>query len=100
MTVRVANGDILQSTQQVSQLQWWCQGHKFATDMRLFDLGAYDVVLGMDWLAQFSPMNCHRGLKTMEFTYNNETIKLQGVSAPTNQALTSCRSTIQVAQGQ
>lgn len=59
VTVHVANGDTLQSTQQVSKLNWWCQGHTFSTDMRLLELGAYDAVLGVDWLAQFSPMNCH-----------------------------------------
>nr|XP_045090196.1 uncharacterized protein LOC120962006 [Aegilops tauschii subsp. strangulata] len=92
VTVRVANGETLKSTQQVSQLKWWCQGHTFSTDMRLLDLGAYDAVLGVDWLAQFSPMNCHWGLKTMEFRYGLTNIQLQGVRAPGEPTLTEIRA--------
>lgn len=92
VTVRVANGETLQSKQQVSQLQWWCQGHTFSTDMRLLELGAYDAVLGVDWLAQFSPMNRHWGLKTMEFRHAHMNIKLQGVRTPTEPTLTEIRA--------
>lgn len=92
VTVRVANGDTLQSNQQVAQLQWWCQGNTFATDMCLLILGAYDAVLGVDWLAQFSPMNCHWGLKTLEFRHGSTNIKLQGVHAPTEPVLTEIRA--------
>ncbi|XP_073367792.1 uncharacterized protein [Aegilops tauschii subsp. strangulata] len=60
--------------------------------MRLLELGAYDAVLGVDWLAQFSPMNCHWGLKTMEFRYDSVNIKLQGVHTPTEPTLTEMRA--------
>lgn len=101
VTVRVANGDTLQSNQQVAQLQWWCQGNTFSIDMRLLDLGAYDAVLGVDWLARFSPMNCHWGLKTMEFRHDNVNIKLQGVRSPTVPTLNrdQSRPIIQVDSG-
>lgn len=92
VTVKVANGETLQSTQQVSQLTWWCQGHTFSTDMRLLELGAYDAVLGVDWLARYSPMNCHWGLKTMEFRHDNVNIRLQGVRTPTEPTLTEMRA--------
>lgn len=54
--VRVANGDRFICDKIVSGVQWWLQGHTFTTNMRLLELGAYDGVLGMDWLEQFSPM--------------------------------------------
>ena len=84
VTVRVAKGDTLQSNKQVAQLQWWCQGNTFSTDMRLLELEAYDAVLGVDWLARFSPMKCHWGLKTMEFRHENINIKLHGCFRPRN----------------
>ena len=54
--VKVANGQILNYDTLVQQLEWQCQGHQFQTDLRVLDLGAYDGVLGMDWLSVFSPM--------------------------------------------
>lgn len=27
--------------------------------MRELEIGAYDGILGMDWLAQYNPMMCH-----------------------------------------
>jgi hypothetical protein len=40
-------------------------------DAKVLDMGAYDLVLGMDWLEQFSPMNCAWLEKWIEFNYNN-----------------------------
>lgn len=63
----------------ISGVQWWLQGHTFTTDMRLLELGAYDGVLGMDRLEQFSPMTCHWLNKTLTFEHLGETVTLQGV---------------------
>ena len=57
--VAVANGDKLQSTHQVLNFSWWSQGHTFTTDARVLPLQYYDMVLGMDWLEQHSPMWIH-----------------------------------------
>ena len=46
----------MQCNKMVSNLSWWCQGHTFTTDMRVLNLGAYDAILGMDWLKKHSPM--------------------------------------------
>uniref|UniRef100_A0ACD5W173 Uncharacterized protein n=1 Tax=Avena sativa TaxID=4498 RepID=A0ACD5W173_AVESA len=54
--VKIANGSYMHCSQMVQQLTWWCQGETFSTDMRVLELGAYDAILGMDWLHQHSPM--------------------------------------------
>lgn len=77
--VRVANGDKLQSDGIVPELSWWIHGTTFTTDMRVLPLGAYDAILGMDWLARYSPMNCHWGNKTLQFEYQGRSVFLQGV---------------------
>lgn len=56
ISVRVANGQRLNCTAMVPRLQWCVQEHQFTTDMRVLELGVYDAVLGVDWLAQHSPM--------------------------------------------
>lgn len=59
LQVKVANGDQLQCNTQMSGLQWWIKGHTFTSDMKVIDLGGYDAILGMDWLAQWGAMVCH-----------------------------------------
>lgn len=85
--VRVANGERMVCNRMVNGLQWWIQGHTFHTDMRQLDLGAYDGVLGMDWLEQFSPMSCHWLEKSLTFVHQGATITLQGVRPKDQQAL-------------
>jgi hypothetical protein len=77
--VKLANGQLVTCDEMVSQLEWHCQGNKFHTDLRLLDLGAYDGVLGMDWLDSFSPMNCDWRGKAISFDYQGNWITLQGV---------------------
>lgn len=77
--VRVANGERLTCNSMVTGVQWWCLGHTFTTDMRQLALGAYDGVLGMDWLEQNSPMNCHWLEKTISFEHQGTPVTLQGV---------------------
>jgi hypothetical protein len=58
---------------------WWTQGHTFTTSARVLNLQNYDMVLGMDWLEQFSPMWIHWKKKTMRFNHNSKRILLHGV---------------------
>jgi hypothetical protein len=80
--VQVANGDILLTETKVHQLEWWCQGYTFYTDMQVLELGAYDAILGYDWLKTHSPMNCHWENHTVEFQDRGREVKLQGIQAP------------------
>ncbi|XP_073353854.1 uncharacterized protein [Aegilops tauschii subsp. strangulata] len=79
VSVRVANGHRLHCNKIVRQLGWQVPGHTFHTDFRVLPLGADDGVLGMDWLASHSPMNCHWQLKTITSQTEGKTVHLQGV---------------------
>jgi hypothetical protein len=79
VSVRVANGQFLPSDQQVIGLKWCYKGHTFEDNMRLLDVGAYDAILGMDWLDPCSPMVCHWAQKTLCFPHQNEVVTLQGM---------------------
>jgi hypothetical protein len=48
-------------------------------DAKIIDMDAYDLVLGMNWLEQFSHMTCNWLDKWIEFQYKQKTIKLQGM---------------------
>jgi hypothetical protein len=48
LRVKVANWQVVHSTTEVQGLEWWIQGNTFCTDVRVLDIGAYDMILGMD----------------------------------------------------
>ncbi|XP_072151772.1 uncharacterized protein [Setaria viridis] len=67
MQVKLANGDILITDHWVPQFSWWANGHTLKKDMRVLPLGAYDAILGFDWLKTHSPMQCHWAERTIQF---------------------------------
>jgi hypothetical protein len=82
VSIKLANGQYLQCNQMVPALSWWCQGETFNTDMKVIELGAYDAILGIDWLKQHSPMVTDWANDCLSFPYNNKFITLRGMSAP------------------
>jgi hypothetical protein len=85
--VTVADGGKLTSEGVVENLQWWTQGHCFTTTAKILQLGYYDMILGMDWLEQFSPMWVHWKRKRMRFNYQGARITLTGVKDCTSTCL-------------
>jgi len=67
-------------------MQWWCQGQTLSMDMRVLELGAYDAILGYDWLQTHSPMHCHWDQRKIQFQEREKTITLQGLQ-PTPMAV-------------
>lgn len=85
LSVRVANGDMLQCSEEVIDLHWWVQGHTFKYDFKSIALGGYDMILGIDWLEQWGEMVCQWKEKWVQFHREDQIIKLQGMttSVPT-----------------
>jgi hypothetical protein len=79
VSVKVANGQYIKSDTMVPALQWSCQGVVFTTDLTVLELGAYDGVLGKDWLDSFSPMTCYWSENKIEFEHEGKTVMLQGL---------------------
>lgn len=80
--IKLANGEFMQCDKMVPALSWWCQGETFTTSMRVLELGAYDAILGMDWLQQHSPMVTDCVNHCLAFPYNNKFVQLKGILAP------------------
>ena len=57
--VKMANGEFLQCQEEVQHFSWWVQGQTFTHDMKILQLGGYDMILGMDWLEKCGEMKCH-----------------------------------------
>lgn len=79
LTVRVANGNILQCTSKVHGTEWWLQGHTFIADANVIPIVAYDIILGTDWLEMHRPMTCDWLHKWISFERKGSHIKLQGI---------------------
>jgi len=98
--VKLANGQVLLTDKIVPALEWWCQGHTITTQMQVLDLGAYDAILGYDWLKMNSPMNCNWAEHSVEFSHQGKLIKLQGVSPqPLSLSAVSAESLVKWHQG-
>lgn len=84
LTVKLADGGTLSCSHEIANCRWWMQGHNFISNFRLLNLGGYDVLLGMDWLEQFSPMQVNWIDKWMEITVAGQSIRLQGIVPQTS----------------
>ena len=63
-------------------MEWWAQGHTFSNSMRVLHLGAYDAILGYDWLSAHSPMLCDWQAKILKFVDAGVQVSLSGISQP------------------
>ncbi|XP_039778261.1 uncharacterized protein LOC120645545 [Panicum virgatum] len=76
-----ADGSPMACNKRIPELQWGVQGHVFVPDVAILPLQCYDMILGQDWLEEFSPMWIHWRKKVMKFTYKGKRIKLCGVKS-------------------
>lgn len=57
--VKVAGGAILKCTEHIPQCTWSSHGCEFTDSFRILPLKIYDGIIGLDWLAKYSPMITH-----------------------------------------
>lgn len=55
-TVTLADGTDITSRAACSKVNWFIQDYQFQFDLKVMDLGSWDVILGVDWMYQFSPI--------------------------------------------
>jgi hypothetical protein len=78
LSVRVANGTVLQCSMELPQASWSVQDLSFCTTFKLIHLPFYDAILGMDWLEQLSPMTVDWKHKWLSIPYAGSTVILEG----------------------
>jgi hypothetical protein len=79
LKVKVANGQVLYSITEVKDMEWWIQGQTSCTTTRVLDIGAYDMISGMDWLEQHNPMHCDWANKSITFLHQGQQVTLQAI---------------------
>ncbi|WVZ95116.1 hypothetical protein U9M48_040918 [Paspalum notatum var. saurae] len=79
LQVQVANCQLLQCTSQFPNAAWSVQCYTFCSDLKVLSLSAYDMILGLDWLDTYSPMQIHWQHKWMKIPYNDSIAVLYGL---------------------
>lgn len=80
LNVTVANGEQLQCDQICRNLQWEIQGEKFMKDCRVLKLGGCDIVLGMDWIDLYAPIELHTRPLSISFHKEGKKVNLKGLN--------------------
>ena len=86
-SILVTGGTQLTTLAVLLQVPWSVGDCSFQSDFRVLPLGSFDVVIGMDWLATYSPMQIHWQEKWMVIPYNGQLTVLQGFPTSFSQQL-------------
>ena len=81
VAVFVANGDKLWTQGMCKGLQWEVQGFIQHTDFFVLPLMGCDIVLDIQWLKQLGLILWNFSTLVMQFTWDQETVVLQGLVA-------------------
>jgi hypothetical protein len=81
LTVKIANGDSIQSFGKIDALTIRAQGHTITTTFYLIPLGGCDLVLGVEWLRTLGPVLWDFSLMTMQFSSHGITTVLTGLNS-------------------
>jgi hypothetical protein len=90
--VQVADGNILNCSTQFQQTLWSVGHYQFHSDLKILPLSTYDMILGLDWLDQHSPMKVHWKHKWLSIPYQGSQITLFGenVALPARSVIQVC----------
>ncbi|XP_038998743.1 uncharacterized protein LOC120124050 [Hibiscus syriacus] len=78
LVITVANEEKLFSNAKSNQVSWKMQGYEFQHDFRVLSLGGSDMVLGVDWIEEFSPIMMDFKAKTISFERDGKTVMIRG----------------------
>lgn len=79
-SVKVAYGHLMCCTSVILGCLFSLGDYRFQHDLRILPLESYDLILGMDWLELYSPMEIHWKSKLLSFSYRGEPVLLQGLT--------------------
>ncbi|XP_022008416.1 uncharacterized protein LOC110907795 [Helianthus annuus] len=79
VTVGVADGKKLTSTQVCKEFQWNMQGNWFTTEVLLLPLESYDMILGVQWLLPLNDILWNFQKMTMKFELAGKGYELKGL---------------------
>ena len=79
LAVTVANGNVMLCEMQSPGFTWFMQSYEFKANLRVLNLGRHDIVLGVDWLKQYSPVLFDFIKLRLSFKKNDRMVELKGI---------------------
>ena len=83
----MAGGGVLASPGILQNAVWFIDDCSFNVNLKLLPLTHFDIILGIDWLEQYSPMQVHWKFKWIQFQYGDSQVQLQGLLPPSTESL-------------
>lgn len=84
LSMKVANGQCLQSLGVCEGVKLKVQGNSFHTSFYLLDLAGCDIVLGVQWLLTLGPISWDFSKLMMSFIYVEKYMVLRGIKLKTS----------------
>ncbi|KAL4281132.1 hypothetical protein GQ457_03G012130 [Hibiscus cannabinus] len=78
LAITVANGEKLFRTAKSNHVTCKMQGYEFQHDFRVLNLGGSDMVLGVDWLRDYSPIEMNFQTMTLKFFKGDQEVLIHG----------------------
>jgi hypothetical protein len=78
ISVRVDDGNIIKFSASIPHCLWSYGHYEFYSDLKVLPLSSYDMIFGLDWLEQFSPMKVHWKQKWLAIPYKGSVAVLCG----------------------
>nr|XP_027093474.1 uncharacterized protein LOC113713862 [Coffea arabica] len=78
-TVTLADGTDITSGAICPRVKWLIQDYQFQFDLKVMDLGNWDIILGVDWMYQFSPITFDFHSLSIALSSSGSLLHLQGL---------------------
>lgn len=98
LTVTTASDHPLSTTKLCENPEFQLQGHTFHGNLRVLRVNNFDLLLGMDWLNSYSPMNLYWPQEKINFILNRKKVTLQ--AQPVTAEIRLCEETLDLQKEQ
>ncbi|XP_027076964.1 uncharacterized protein [Coffea arabica] len=78
-TVTLADGTDITSGAISPNVSWVIQDYRFQFDLKIMELGGWDIILGVDWMCQFSPITFDFHSLSIALSDKGSLLHLQGL---------------------
>ncbi|GAB2293175.1 hypothetical protein Dimus_038251 [Dionaea muscipula] len=87
LKVAATNGELMTSTATCSNFSWRMSGKPFEANLKVLDLGSTDIVLGLNWMKEFSPITLDLQELKVSFKKDGQPVELKVIKHLTLQAM-------------